>query len=325
MSADEERHLDRHRSPTRALAAAAAARDLRRGRRAGARPRARRGRRPPRAGPATRSAGSPACRRWCSGSPTDGACSSRTGMGTILVAAPDNGLRQLGGTDQDEVSTQGIPLLVPASAAAASARHDHPRQLVRRRRAPATVCWPWGRSATVSLGRRDRRELAALAALADGPVRQALRIGALTEQVQALRREADLHRRSLGSATDDVTSLGLLLEMAVEHVGVRRRLRRGPRGRPARGHRRAQCPRRLRRARSDAGARGPLGGGRRARRAVRRRLPGAAGPRDRRPGGRRRPAGRRAPRGRDRAVLGRRRHARAGLRPAARTRSSTWR
>jgi len=136
----------------------------------------------------------------------------------LLVSAPDNGLRQLGGTDQDEVSTQGIPLLVPASAAA------HPHVM--------TIQGSWfvavgtgdgllalGPFGDRELGRRDRRELVALAALADGPVRQALRIGALTEQVQVLRREADLHRRSLGSATDDVTSLGLLLEMAVSTSG----------------------------------------------------------------------------------------------------------
>jgi len=138
--------------------------------------------------------------------------------GDELIAPPDDGLRQLGGTDQDEVSTQGIPLLVAASAAA------HPHVMTIQGSWFAAVgagggllaLGPFGDR---ELGRRDRRELAALVALADGPVRQALRIGALTEQVQALRREAELHRRSLGSATDDGTSLGLLLEMAVSTSG----------------------------------------------------------------------------------------------------------
>jgi hypothetical protein len=53
----------------------------------------------------------------------------------------------------------------------------------------------------------------------DGPVRQALRIGELTAQVRSLKGEAELHRRSLGSATDDVTSLGLLLELATSTSG----------------------------------------------------------------------------------------------------------
>lgn len=138
--------------------------------------------------------------------------------GDEAVAPADNGLRQFGGSDQDEVSTQGIPLLVAAGAA------DHPHVM--------TIQGSWfaacgtgggllalGPFGDRELGRRDRRELATLATLVDGPIRQALRIGGLTEQVDALRREADLHRRSLGSATDEATSLGLLLDMAVSTSG----------------------------------------------------------------------------------------------------------
>ena len=138
--------------------------------------------------------------------------------GDDLATPEDNGMRLLGGTDQDDVSTQGIPLMVPASAAA------EPHVMTIHGSWFAAVgtgggllaLGPFGER---ELGRRDRRELSALAALVDGPVRQALRIGELTAQVRSLKGEAELHRRSLGSATDDVTSLGLLLELATSTSG----------------------------------------------------------------------------------------------------------
>jgi hypothetical protein len=135
------------------------------------------------------------------------------------LPAPDHQImRHLAGTDQDEASTQGIPLYVPNTGA-----HD-PRVM--------TIQGSWfgavgagggllavGPLSDHELTRRGRRQLATLATLVDSPLRQALRIGALVEQVTSLRREADLHRRSLGSATDEATSLGLLLDLAVSTSG----------------------------------------------------------------------------------------------------------
>jgi hypothetical protein len=138
--------------------------------------------------------------------------------GDDLHPPEGNGMRLLGGSDQDDVGTQGIPLMITASAAAQAHVMTINGSWFAAIGAGGGLLalGPFGER---ELGRRDRRELIALAALCDAPLRQALRIGELTDQVRALTREADLHRRSLGSATDEVTSLGLLLELAVSTSG----------------------------------------------------------------------------------------------------------
>lgn len=68
---------------------------------------------------------------------------------------------------------------------------------------------------------RSRRRLSDLAVLLGDAVHEALRSTALEREVEGLRREVDLARRSLGSTIDQDRSLRLLLDLAVTTSGSR--------------------------------------------------------------------------------------------------------
>jgi HD-GYP domain-containing protein (c-di-GMP phosphodiesterase class II) len=68
---------------------------------------------------------------------------------------------------------------------------------------------------------RSRRRLATLGGLVSDAIREALRSTALEREVEGLRREVDLARRSLGSTIDQDRSLFLLLDLAVTSSGSR--------------------------------------------------------------------------------------------------------
>jgi HD-GYP domain-containing protein (c-di-GMP phosphodiesterase class II) len=136
----------------------------------------------------------------------------------LLASDAPNDL-QLGTSTQDEAGTHGVPLHVPAT------EPHEPHVMAIRGGWFGAVGTGGGLLAIGPLGgdelsRRQRRDLVAIGALADGPIRQALRIALLNAQVRSLREEADLQRRSLGSATDEATALGLLLDLAVGTSGA---------------------------------------------------------------------------------------------------------
>lgn len=78
-----------------------------------------------------------------------------------------------------------------------------------------------GPLASETPGRRERRRLAEIAALATGPLAEALRSAARDAEIAALRGEVEMGRRALGSTIDEQRSFALLLDLAISTGGAK--------------------------------------------------------------------------------------------------------